>query len=101
MRELQRSLNASPAVLEGALVVDGHFGDRTEAALKRFQAQSGLPDTGVVDEITLGALLQTGKTVVSTPSSASGRRWRFPWKVATGFVVGVLANEVFWLVVSR
>ena len=32
--------------------VDGQFGDKTEAATKRFQAGAGLPQTGVVDAAT-------------------------------------------------
>jgi Putative peptidoglycan binding domain len=32
--------------------IDGHFGAKTEAATKKFQAEAGLPQTGVVDAAT-------------------------------------------------
>lgn len=32
--------------------IDGHFGAKTEAATKRWQAEAGLPQTGVVDAAT-------------------------------------------------
>lgn len=35
--------------------IDGRFGPRTEAALRRFQAASGLPVTGRIDAETLTA----------------------------------------------
>jgi D-alanyl-D-alanine carboxypeptidase (penicillin-binding protein 5/6) len=52
--ELQRTLNAR---LEGsALAPDGEFGPATAAAVKRFQGQSRLPETGTVDAATWRAL---------------------------------------------
>ena len=52
--ELQRTLNAR---LEGsALAPDGEFGPATAAAVKRFQVQSRLPETGTVDAATWRAL---------------------------------------------
>lgn len=38
------------------MVVDGDFGPGTEAAVKKFQGEHGLPATGTVDAITEGAL---------------------------------------------
>lgn len=52
---LQRTLNArlqpSPQ-----LSVDGDFGGMTEAAVKRFQREAKLPETGIVDQPTWDAL---------------------------------------------
>ncbi len=49
---LQNVLNKTGA----KLVVDGIFGNGTEAAIKNFQKTQGLPETGVVDAITLDRL---------------------------------------------
>ncbi|GAW93667.1 peptidoglycan-binding protein LysM [Calderihabitans maritimus] len=38
--------------------IDGIFGPRTEAAVKAFQRQKGLPVTGVVDTNTWIALIR-------------------------------------------
>jgi peptidoglycan hydrolase-like protein with peptidoglycan-binding domain len=51
--QAQRALRRTPNT---ALVVDGHFGAKTEAATKDFQAAEGLPVTGVVDDATWKAL---------------------------------------------
>lgn len=48
---LQRTLNARLQPTAG-LSPDGDFGPATEAAVKAFQRQSGLAETGVVDEQT-------------------------------------------------
>jgi uncharacterized protein (TIGR02594 family) len=50
-RALNRALGADPPLRE-----DGHFGSRTEAALRRFQAMAGLPIDGVADRFTWQAL---------------------------------------------
>jgi D-alanyl-D-alanine carboxypeptidase (penicillin-binding protein 5/6) len=52
---LQRTLNArmKPA---GNIGVDGDYGPETETAVKKFQSQSGLNETGVVDAATWKAL---------------------------------------------
>ncbi|QSQ18185.1 peptidoglycan-binding protein [Myxococcus landrumensis] len=39
-----------------AVAIDGDFGPATEAALKRFQAKTGLPVTGVADAATFARL---------------------------------------------
>jgi D-alanyl-D-alanine carboxypeptidase (penicillin-binding protein 5/6) len=63
VESLQRTLNARirPTISIG---VDGDFGPETEGAVKKFQAQEGLPETGVVDGETwkaLGALITEDK----------------------------------------
>jgi serine-type D-Ala-D-Ala carboxypeptidase (penicillin-binding protein 5/6) len=52
---LQRTLNArtKPSL---NISTDGDFGPETEGAVKKFQAQSGLPTTGIVDTATWKAL---------------------------------------------
>jgi peptidoglycan hydrolase-like protein with peptidoglycan-binding domain len=47
--------------LQGHLdvVVDGHFGPKTETAVKEFQKRSGLEPDGVVGPLTWAALLKT------------------------------------------
>lgn len=52
VKMLQRVLNVSGAALE----VDGDFGPRTLKAVKHFQIDHSLPDTGVVDALTWAAL---------------------------------------------
>ena len=55
VEELQRSLNARlPAAAR--LGVDGDFGPATAAAVRRFQEESGLPGSGIVDAATWRAL---------------------------------------------
>lgn len=56
VKELQTLLNQH---LAQPLKQDGIFGPRTERAVKAFQKQMGLPETGVVDQQTLGALRGT------------------------------------------
>lgn len=56
VRQLQRQLNQASA----ALFVDGHFGDATETALRRFQARAGLVTDGIAGPKTLAALAGTG-----------------------------------------
>ena len=51
--QAQRALRRTPNT---ALVVDGKFGPKTEAATKGFQTTEGLPVTGIVDEATWKAL---------------------------------------------
>jgi serine-type D-Ala-D-Ala carboxypeptidase (penicillin-binding protein 5/6) len=52
---LQRTLNARTKPTLN-ISTDGDFGPETEGAVKKFQAQSGLPTTGVVDSATWKAL---------------------------------------------
>lgn len=51
--------------------IDGAFGRRTEAALKAFQANNGLAETGAVDSSTLQALDRAvSQTSLSVPAAA-------------------------------
>jgi N-acetyl-anhydromuramyl-L-alanine amidase AmpD len=52
VRELQRQLNAAQLQPAITLVVDGRFGLKTSAAVRRFQRARDLPDHGIVDEHT-------------------------------------------------
>jgi|APLak6261679142_1056127.scaffolds.fasta_scaffold00043_39 peptidoglycan hydrolase-like protein with peptidoglycan-binding domain len=53
--------------------VDGQFGPGTERAVKAFQASAALPQTGVVDQATLGALdAKLASTELRTPAEVSG-----------------------------
>jgi peptidoglycan hydrolase-like protein with peptidoglycan-binding domain len=54
---LQTQLNSTGSA-RPVLKVDGDFGRRTEAALKRYQTSRGLPPSGVVDGATQTALAE-------------------------------------------
>lgn len=57
-RQAQKHLKA----IGHPVKVNGKFDDMTEAAVREFQAKHGLPETGVVDAMTMGALLAAPKT---------------------------------------
>lgn len=57
VRTLQHELNAAGSA-RPALVLDGDFGRRTEAALKRYQTSRGLEPSGLVDAPTRAALAE-------------------------------------------
>uniref|UniRef100_A0A7C2NWC0 beta-lactamase n=1 Tax=Schlesneria paludicola TaxID=360056 RepID=A0A7C2NWC0_9PLAN len=62
VEDLQRTLNAK-LTPSPELTVDGEFGPATEAALRQFQKQAGIAETGVTDAATfaaLGALVPAG-----------------------------------------
>jgi uncharacterized protein (TIGR02594 family) len=69
VRKLQLLLNSS-LVPSPKLTIDGDFGDRTEQAVRRFQQMRGLPQDGIVGQVTWAALNQTF-SVGSKPSRAS------------------------------
>ncbi len=61
----------------------GTFGPRTEAAIKRFQANNGIQQTGRVGEMTFRTLFSANaKSAVSTPTSNNSGGGNF--SVATG-----------------
>lgn len=66
--EIQAQLNALGF---GPLVVDGFFGPKTEAALRAFQAERGLPVTGGLTPQTEEALFEGGILELTTPAPPS------------------------------
>lgn len=65
VESLQRTLNER-LIPSPDLSIDGDFGPATEAAVKRFQKQSSLPTTGIVDDEmwkALGPLVTKGPEV--------------------------------------
>ena len=71
VKELQRLLNANGYSLD----VDGVWGDNTEAAVRKYQKQSGLTVDGIVGTNTWGSLYGTNSsgstTTPTTPKSYS------------------------------
>jgi peptidoglycan hydrolase-like protein with peptidoglycan-binding domain len=55
VKKLQLMLNQRKS--SPTLVVDGSFGPKTEASLKQFQQNEGLPANGIVDQQTWTMLL--------------------------------------------
>lgn len=73
---VQRQLLAVGAVPEAQQsgFVDGSFGPNTAAAVARFQAETGLPQTGLLDDATGRALFGLEQTAPSQPAPAEARR---------------------------
>lgn len=63
VREVQTFLNLA---FDNTLLVDGHFGPKTEYYVKQFQKRVSLAVTGVVDSVTFAAL-KTSKPVITIP----------------------------------
>jgi peptidoglycan hydrolase-like protein with peptidoglycan-binding domain len=69
-----------PANADASSIVSGHYGPLTEAAMKRFQAQEGLKQTGVFDDETRekfydavsGLLVEDDSGVKLSPVDLSG-----------------------------
>jgi hypothetical protein len=76
VRELQRALSA----LGYPLRADGSFGRDTEAAVKTFQRDHGLPADGIVGPRTREAIAKTLPF-----GSAGGGWWRDGWRWMTGW----------------
>lgn len=75
------------------IAIDGIFGPRTEAAVKAFQKDYGLPETGVIDERTWNDMYNVYRGIVeSTPEYYTG----VPVAPYPGFVlsIGMRGNEV-------
>jgi peptidoglycan hydrolase-like protein with peptidoglycan-binding domain len=81
VRQLQRTLIDLGIRVRGG--ADGVFGAATQAALKEFQANRGLPRSGMVDDATAGALASSG--------GASGVASASPF---VGLKAGSLGNSV-------
>ena len=62
VKELQRLLNANGYSLD----VDGVWGDKTDAAVRKYQNQKGLTVDGIVGANTWGSLYGTNKTTTPT-----------------------------------
>ncbi len=61
VRAMQRALLIWDGECLPKYGADGDFGGETEAALKRFQAEKGLPETGIYDATTERALTGIGR----------------------------------------
>jgi uncharacterized protein (TIGR02594 family) len=81
-RALNRALAAHPRLRE-----DGRFGNRTEAALRRFQAAAGLPIDGVADRVTWLAL-QRRLPEDRTPAAPYLRVADAPWMAVAAGEIG-------------
>jgi len=55
VEDLQRTLNSKLAAPQ-QITVDGEFGPQTEQALRAWQKQSSLPETGITDMVTWSSL---------------------------------------------
>ena len=51
--------------------ITGHYGEKTETAVKKFQKKYALEDNGVVDEATRAALYEAAGITYTTGSSSS------------------------------
>ena len=82
------------AVAKDLLLIDGVFGPITEAAVKQFQTDSGVPSTGQTDTATWKKLLAAGpadqgrvefdwREVVEGVKNV-GERARYEWKLTPG-----------------
>ncbi len=70
--DLQRALIASGVTVRGG--ADGVFGQATQAAVRAFQTERGLPVSGTADGHTLVALgLLTTRIVATTPTATARR----------------------------
>ncbi len=70
--DLQRALIAAGQTVRGG--ADGIFGQATQAAVRAFQAERGLPTTGTADGHTMVALgLLTTRVVAATPTATARR----------------------------
>ena len=70
VKELQSQLNRHRDATANVIDEDGKFGDKTETALRAFQAREGLPVTGRADAATLAALEAPPASASSTTLGA-------------------------------
>ena len=74
--EVTRLQEALRAAGQRAVAADGELGPQTEVALRRFQAQRGLSETGEPDEATLAALGLSGSgQTAAEPGAAPVTTW--------------------------
>jgi len=71
--------------------VDGQYGPRTAAAVRRFQLDKGLEDDGVIGPLTAAALL--GRQPVTTPKSSPSRGVGAPGEGEARKVKAVLLGD--------
>ncbi len=71
VKHIQRSINASGHNVEVA--VDGQFGPKTEAALRKVQEARGLAVDGVVGRQTLSTFVCAS----SNPNENNGEEWQY------------------------
>jgi peptidoglycan hydrolase-like protein with peptidoglycan-binding domain len=68
VKQLQQALIAAGVTVRGG--ADGIFGPATAQALKAFQNSQGLQATGIVDDVTLGAL-RSPRPTTQTPNAGN------------------------------
>jgi len=97
IKELQRKLIAAMGgrLLTGILKRDGIFGSSTKSAVKKFQKQNGLPQTGACDIHTWQALDADARAV------ASRGRQEYAWEEAHEEATGAsgtygMASAIDW-----
>jgi Putative peptidoglycan binding domain/CHAP domain len=71
VKELQRQL---VGLGQKTLAVDGEFGEKTEAAVERFQKRQDLPETGVATKPTRGAIAKALEERDAPPQGTTPRR---------------------------
>lgn len=104
---LQRTLNARSKPSPG-LATDGDFGPNTERAVKAFQRQKELPDTGIIDEATWEALgpLLTEEAPLPAPEETNSAKLKTapadkldgpPYVTCKAWAIGNLEDgKVLW-----
>jgi hypothetical protein len=76
--------------------VDGKFGGDTRAATLAFQKDHGLPETGVVDNRTLGQAQLLGLPIVAEPENATRTGPNWPPRPEFGPILGTAARQAIF-----
>ena len=75
--------------------ITGHYGEKTETAVKKFQKKYALEDNGVVDEATRAALYEAaGMTYIAGSSSSSGGAGRSILDLISNSVAAITKNSL-------